>query len=117
MDAVWRFLRSDLADANVEDAAIVQMGFNRSRIRRRVARWEEAVAHLRTQEQADVNWRRGDVGELFDAFSSGLDAGKRAKPLFGVHWDSEWNTPVSELRDRLSLDNQSTVGRGLRVVN
>ena len=48
--AVWRFLRTDLDEVDVADAAIVQMGFNRSRLGRRFARWEEAIEHLRGQD-------------------------------------------------------------------
>ena len=220
LSAVWRFLRSDLETANVADAAIIQMGFNRSRLGRRVARWHEAVDHVRDfpgpgdaierrrnfprvvlealeplpqgslgavfaehcrKEGIDPNlvqipgddevgwfldhlykthdiwhvltgwgtdlagevgaagfycgqlgsppffaynlalillnvtWRRGDVGELLEAFSIGLQSGKRAQPLFGVAWDDEWETPIAELRLRFQIDPGDTIGRGIRI--
>lgn len=219
LGAVWRFVRTDLDELDVRDAAIVQMGFNRSRIGRRIARWEEAVAHLRSrtgpaealdarrrfppvvlgvleqlpegtlgrvfanhcrregidpnlvQIPADdevgwfldhlykthdiwhvltgwgtdvpgevgvagfycgqlgsppffsynlalillnVTWRRGDVGQIFEAFSVGLQSGKRAGPLFGTPWDELWETPIAELRERFDLAPLETVGRGVR---
>ena len=43
--AVWRVVRRDPTTA-VEDAAIVEMGFARSRLGRRFARWEEAIERL-----------------------------------------------------------------------
>ena len=46
MLAVWRLIRRDPAEA-VDEAAIVEMGFARSRLGRRFARWEEGVASLK----------------------------------------------------------------------
>lgn len=44
--AVWRMLRNDPSQTTPE-AAIVEMGFARSRLGRRFARWEELVACLK----------------------------------------------------------------------
>jgi ubiquinone biosynthesis protein Coq4 len=44
--AVWRLVRSDPAEST-DAAAIVEIGFARSKFGRRFARWEEVVAHLK----------------------------------------------------------------------
>jgi ubiquinone biosynthesis protein Coq4 len=44
--AVWRLVRNDPSQMTHE-AAIVEMGFARSRLGRRFARWEELVSHLK----------------------------------------------------------------------
>ncbi len=44
--AVWRLVRRDPATTTAE-AAIVEMGFARSKLGRRFARWEEVARHLR----------------------------------------------------------------------
>ena len=44
--AVWRTVRGDPSE-NTEEAAIVEMGFARSRLGRRFARWEEMADALR----------------------------------------------------------------------
>ena len=43
--AVWRLIRSD-PSKSTDEAAIVEMGFARSRFGRRFARWEEIIAAL-----------------------------------------------------------------------
>lgn len=50
-----------------------------------------------------------------DAFVAGYRAGRSAEPLFGVDWDSEWETPLAELRVRLGLTDSEIVGDGIRV--
>jgi ubiquinone biosynthesis protein COQ4 len=45
--AVWRLVRSD-PSSSTEEAAIVELGFARSRLGRRFARWEESVASLKS---------------------------------------------------------------------
>jgi ubiquinone biosynthesis protein Coq4 len=45
--AVWRLVRNDPSQMTHE-AAIVEIGFARSRRGRRIARWEEVVAHLKS---------------------------------------------------------------------
>lgn len=222
--AVWRFLRRDLAAGldpqGLEDAATIQMGFNRSKLGRRFARWEEAVAWLKRdprtaqalrarrpfgpiaplalerlpvgtlgrvfadhcrREGIDPNlvyipptdevgwflnhlyqthdiwhvvsgwgtdlpgevglagfycaqlgspaffgynlalillsvvWRRGELGDVLEAFSVGFRSGRLAEPLFGVAWDELWETPLDEVRARFALDRAAIVGRGLRT--
>lgn len=220
LGAVWRLVSQDLDAVDVADAATVQMGFNRSRIGRRIARWEDAVDHIRAQEGPstalrerrsfppvmlgeleklpagtlgrvffehcvregidpnlvaipgdsevdwfldhlykthdiwhiltgwgtdvpgevgvagfycgqlgsppffaynlalillNVTWRRRDIGEVFDAFSIGLEAGKRAEPLIGTAWDALWETPIEEVRKRFGVAPGKMVGRGVRV--
>jgi ubiquinone biosynthesis protein Coq4 len=44
--ALWRLVRRD-PETTTEEAAIVEMGFARSRLGRRFARWEEVARHLR----------------------------------------------------------------------
>ena len=44
--AVWRVIRRDPTETT-DEAAIVEMGFARSRLGRRFARWEETVASLK----------------------------------------------------------------------
>jgi ubiquinone biosynthesis protein Coq4 len=44
--AVWRLIRRSPEETTAE-AAIVEIGFARSRLGRRFARWEEAIAHLK----------------------------------------------------------------------
>ena len=46
--AVWRLIRNDPSETTPE-AAIVEIGFARSKIGRRFARWEEMLAALREQ--------------------------------------------------------------------
>ena len=46
--AVWRLIRNDPAESTAE-AAIVEIGFARSKIGRRFARWEQMLAALREQ--------------------------------------------------------------------
>jgi len=40
---------------------------------------------------------------LMDEVTRGYEMGKRAKPLFGTHWDELWNLPLTELRARLGV--------------
>lgn len=44
--SVWRLIRRD-PETTTDDAAIVEMGFARSKLGRRFARWEEVANHLR----------------------------------------------------------------------
>ena len=44
--ALWRLVRGDPSE-NTAEAAIVEIGFARSKLGRRFARWEETVAHLK----------------------------------------------------------------------
>lgn len=44
--AAWRLIRNDPSESTA-DAAVVEIGFARSRLGRRFARWEHTLAHLR----------------------------------------------------------------------
>ena len=44
--SVWRLIRRD-PETTTADAAVVEMGFARSKLGRRFARWEEVAEHLR----------------------------------------------------------------------
>jgi ubiquinone biosynthesis protein Coq4 len=48
-----------------------------------------------------------------DAFVAGYRAGNDAEPLFAVDWDALWDTPLSEVRQRLGLANAVIVGEGI----
>jgi ubiquinone biosynthesis protein COQ4 len=54
--AVWRLVRND-PSTMVEEAAIVQMGFSRSRLGRRFARWEEVVETLKADPRTAAAMR------------------------------------------------------------
>lgn len=62
--AVWRLVRNDPSQL-VEEAAIVQMGFSRSRLGRRFARWEE-VAEILTADPrtAEIMRERKQFGPI-----------------------------------------------------
>lgn len=45
MAAAWRLVRGDPTEST-DDAAIVEIGFARSKLGRRFARWEQTIAHL-----------------------------------------------------------------------
>lgn len=57
--AVWRLIRSDPSQST-DDAAIVELGFARSRLGRRFARWEQIVETLAADPRtaASLNERR-----------------------------------------------------------
>ncbi|MGH0028746.1 MAG: Coq4 family protein [Myxococcota bacterium] len=57
--AVWRLVRRD-PETTTDEAAVVEMGFARSKLGRRFARWEQVVAHLRSDPRtaAAVRARR-----------------------------------------------------------
>lgn len=46
LQAVWRLIRRD-PETTTDEAAIVEMGFARSKLGRRFARWEEVTSHLK----------------------------------------------------------------------
>ncbi len=54
--AVWRLIRNDSSQM-VAEAAIVQMGFSRSRIGRRFARWEEVAETLKSDPRTAASMR------------------------------------------------------------
>jgi ubiquinone biosynthesis protein COQ4 len=47
-------------------------------------------------------------GSHLDALTEGWMLGKRAKPLFGIQWNTMWETPLPELRQQLQLQELST---------
>lgn len=53
------------------------------------------------------------VGERFDAISEGWQAGKNAKPLYGIDWEKQWQRPIAELRRELNLPETVTAGVGI----
>lgn len=56
--AVGRFLKSKTSDEIIPEVAIIEIGFARSRLGRRLARWEKTIEHLkndpRTREAIEV---------------------------------------------------------------
>ncbi len=48
-------------------------------------------------------WAEDDFRPRLAAIVHGWEIGSHAKPLFGVRWDSLWNTPLTEVRAALSL--------------
>lgn len=54
--AVWRLIRNDPSQM-VAEAAIVQMGFSRSRLGRRFARWEEVAETLKADPRTAASMR------------------------------------------------------------
>ena len=42
-------------------------------------------------------------GDHLDALAQGWMLGKRAKPLFGIQWNTLWETPLEKLREQLNL--------------
>jgi ubiquinone biosynthesis protein Coq4 len=61
----------------------------------------------------NVVLRRGDLGEVFEAFSRGYQSGKRTEPLFGTDWEALWDRPIGEVRARFGVDQSSIIGRGI----
>lgn len=61
----------------------------------------------------NVVLRRADLGEVFEAFSIGYQAGKHSEPLFGTDWDALWDRPIEEVRAGFSIDRSSIVGAGI----
>ena len=42
-------------------------------------------------------------GDHLDALAQGWMLGKRAKPLFGIQWNTLWETPLEKVREQLNL--------------
>lgn len=217
--AVWRLIRRD-PETTTDEAAIVEMGFARSKLGRRFARWQEVVDHLKRDPRTaqaisdrrafgpivladledlpagtlgrvfadhcrareidpnliqvppddEVGWmlnhiyqshdiwhvvtgwgndlpgevglggfyaaqfgnpsffgfmlaliylnvvmRKANLGPVFDAFSTGYQAGKRTQPLFGTDWDALWAVRLDEVRARFEIDPSRVVGEGVRA--
>ncbi len=52
--------------------------------------------------------------ERFDALVEGWNAGKQARPLFGIDWSTQWHRPLEDVRQELQLP--STVGAGVGIL-
>ncbi len=48
-------------------------------------------------------WAEDDFRPRLAAIAHGWELGLRAKPLFGVRWDTLWSVPLAEVRDTLAL--------------
>ncbi len=82
--AVWRLIRRDPAEATSE-AAIVEIGFARSRLGRRFARWDETVAWLKREPRAAaVLAGESELGPIVLAELEGLPAGTLGR-VFAEH--------------------------------
>lgn len=65
--------------------------------------------------QLNVIWRRGDLGQVFEAFCAGYEAGKQSQPLFGADWDALWAVPLDEVRKRFGISTERRIGEGIRT--
>jgi ubiquinone biosynthesis protein COQ4 len=65
--------------------------------------------------QLNVIWRRGDLGQVFEAFCAGYESGKQSQPLFGADWDALWAVPLDEVRRRFEISLERRVGEGIRT--
>jgi ubiquinone biosynthesis protein Coq4 len=61
----------------------------------------------------NVIWRRADLDEIFAAFSSGFQGGRKAEPIFGTDWSLLWELPIEQVRQRFSIDRAQIVGDGI----
>ena len=48
-----------------------------------------------------------------DALVEGWQAGKRARPLFGIDWTTQWQRPIEDVRRELCLPDQVDAGVGI----
>lgn len=53
------------------------------------------------------------LAERFDAIVEGWNAGKRARPLFGIDWTTQWHRPIEEVREELGLPMKVQSGVGI----
>lgn len=82
--AVWRLVRRD-PETTTDEAAIVEIGFARSRLGRRFARWEEVAEHLRRDPRTAPALRaRKSFGPLRLESLAGLPAGTLGR-VFADH--------------------------------
>lgn len=58
-------------------------------------------------------FNHGKLTERFDALTEGWLAGKRAKPLFGIDWASQWHRPIEQVRRELELPSHVESGVGI----
>jgi ubiquinone biosynthesis protein Coq4 len=52
----------------------------------------------------NVVWRRAELDTVMQALAHGYQAGRKAEPLFGVHWDELWEVPLEEVRARFGVE-------------
>jgi ubiquinone biosynthesis protein COQ4 len=43
------------------------------------------------------------AGKYLDAITQGWTMAQKAKPLFGMHWNTLWSTPLTDLRTSLNI--------------
>lgn len=48
------------------------------------------------------------ASQYMDAISQGWMMGQQAKPLFGIQWNSLWETPLQDIRASLNLDKTTS---------
>ena len=53
------------------------------------------------------------LNDRFDAIAEGWRAGKRARPLFGIDWTTQWHRPIEEVRRELQLPSKVESGVGI----
>lgn len=82
--ALWRLITKD-TEGTTDEAAIIEMGFARSRLGRRFARWEELVAHLKADPRtADSFKARPAFGPIILADLERLPEGTLGR-VFAEH--------------------------------
>jgi len=42
--------------------------------------------------------------QYMDSLTKGWLMGKKAKPLFGIDWNTQWETPIEQLRNNLDIE-------------
>lgn len=55
-----------------------------------------------------VVWRKAELDPVMHAIAHGYQAGRKAEPLFGVHWDEMWEVPLDEIRERFGVEIPAT---------
>jgi ubiquinone biosynthesis protein Coq4 len=60
-----------------------------------------------------VFFQPATLHERMAAFAAGYEAGRRAKPLFGIEWENLWSTPLQDVREQLGLCDVRIVGEGI----
>ena len=54
-------------------------------------------------------YRHDALVPYMDAITHGYQMGKRAKTLFGVHWDELWSVPLEDVRSRFAIATEDTL--------
>jgi ubiquinone biosynthesis protein Coq4 len=52
----------------------------------------------------NVVWRRAALDPVMEAMALGYQAGRKAEPMFGVHWDELWEVPLDDVRARFGIE-------------